>query len=488
MIGLLTETIGNPTPMEIPFVPQRQMAERRPAVSDRAAEVALPAVDRLLDDREPRRARRRVEASRGSSCSTSTGWARTRSSKGSNDTWTIIRGASQAMQGRRSRRSAAGGRAASAHDGRRRLRARHACRWRSTRCCEEPALRDPRGYIIPSDQPDFLTATKFVNALIKNGITIHRATAAFTRRRQVVSGRLVRREDGAGVPPARARHVRAAGSPERLPVSGRPADSAVRQRRLDARLSDGRQVRPRSRRLRRTVREGDRADQTPAPGQVTERPAPPAIVQPRAERRVHRGQPAAEDGDEVYCDGRPHAGRAADRRPGTMYVTAKPPTAAVLKKAATDLGITFTAVTQRPLGRRCIKLTEPSHRAVGSATAARCRRAGRAGCSSSTSSPSSGVPADARRGQPQGEVRRADLPRRRHPGDATAAGAAAVAAAAARRRRTSIPAEFRGRLGASRSSKTVPQLKTFLEEGGTILTIGSSTSLAHHLGLPITDA
>jgi hypothetical protein len=32
-----------------------------------------------------------------------------------------------------------------------------------------PAARDPRGYIVPADQPDFLTATKFVNALIKNG-------------------------------------------------------------------------------------------------------------------------------------------------------------------------------------------------------------------------------------------------------------------------------------------------------------------------------
>ena len=44
----------------------------------------------------------------------------------------------------------------------------------------DPKLRDPRGYIIPSDQADFATATEFVNALLKNGITIHRATAAFT--------------------------------------------------------------------------------------------------------------------------------------------------------------------------------------------------------------------------------------------------------------------------------------------------------------------
>ena len=43
----------------------------------------------------------------------------------------------------------------------------------------DPKLRDPRGYIIPSDQADFATATEFVNALLKNGIAIHRATSAF---------------------------------------------------------------------------------------------------------------------------------------------------------------------------------------------------------------------------------------------------------------------------------------------------------------------
>jgi hypothetical protein len=34
-------------------------------------------------------------------------------------------------------------------------------------------------YIIPSYQPDFLPATKFANALIKNGVTLNRATRAF---------------------------------------------------------------------------------------------------------------------------------------------------------------------------------------------------------------------------------------------------------------------------------------------------------------------
>jgi hypothetical protein len=41
-------------------------------------------------------------------------------------------------------------------------------------------MRDPRGFILPADQPDFPTATKFVNALIKTGVSVHRATAPFT--------------------------------------------------------------------------------------------------------------------------------------------------------------------------------------------------------------------------------------------------------------------------------------------------------------------
>ena len=48
------------------------------------------------------------------------------------------------------------------------------------RLLKAPADRDPRGFIIPSDQRDFLTATKFVNALLKTGIDVDRATADFT--------------------------------------------------------------------------------------------------------------------------------------------------------------------------------------------------------------------------------------------------------------------------------------------------------------------
>lgn len=43
----------------------------------------------------------------------------------------------------------------------------------------DPAARDPRGYIITADQPDFPTAVKFVNALLKSGVEIYKADAAF---------------------------------------------------------------------------------------------------------------------------------------------------------------------------------------------------------------------------------------------------------------------------------------------------------------------
>jgi hypothetical protein len=42
------------------------------------------------------------------------------------------------------------------------------------------AFKDPRGYIIPSDQPDFATAVEFLNALIKTGVAVQKATTDFT--------------------------------------------------------------------------------------------------------------------------------------------------------------------------------------------------------------------------------------------------------------------------------------------------------------------
>jgi hypothetical protein len=51
-----------------------------------------------------------------------------------------------------------------------------------------------------------------------------------------------------------------------------------------------------------------------------------------------------------------------------------------------------------------------------------------------------------------------------------------------------IPEMYRPRLGRITAEKSIPQLKSFLEAGGQILTIGSSTNLAYHLDVPVRDA
>jgi hypothetical protein len=51
-----------------------------------------------------------------------------------------------------------------------------------------------------------------------------------------------------------------------------------------------------------------------------------------------------------------------------------------------------------------------------------------------------------------------------------------------------VPAEYRDRLGAVTIARTVPQLKAFVEGGGTLIAIGTSTSIARHFGLPVSSA
>ena len=45
---------------------------------------------------------------------------------------------------------------------------------------KDPARRDPRVYVIPADQPDSPTATKFINTLRYIGVEVHQATAPIT--------------------------------------------------------------------------------------------------------------------------------------------------------------------------------------------------------------------------------------------------------------------------------------------------------------------
>ena len=156
-IGLLTETIGNPTPMEIPFIPGRQLPKGdiplpvEPGVWHfwQSIDYSMTANRAVLD-----------YASRNKDHLLFNIWRMGMNSieRGSRDNWTVlpreIQAASAEITGRGD------------HDDYERL-------------LQSPEDRDARGYILPADQADFPTATKFVNALLKNGLTVHTATSDF---------------------------------------------------------------------------------------------------------------------------------------------------------------------------------------------------------------------------------------------------------------------------------------------------------------------
>jgi len=51
-----------------------------------------------------------------------------------------------------------------------------------------------------------------------------------------------------------------------------------------------------------------------------------------------------------------------------------------------------------------------------------------------------------------------------------------------------VPPGYRPWLGRVTPEKTIPQIRRFVESGGAVVAIGSSTSLAGYLGLPVTNA
>lgn len=53
---------------------------------------------------------------------------------------------------------------------------------------------------------------------------------------------------------------------------------------------------------------------------------------------------------------------------------------------------------------------------------------------------------------------------------------------------SSTPLEYHGRGGRVTAQTTIPQLKRFVDEGGTLIAIGRSTAIAAHFGLPVSNA
>ena len=143
-------------------------------------------------------------------------------------------------------------------------------------------------------------------------------------------------------------------------------------------------------------------------------------------------------------------------------------------------------VAQAPV-RRCLPHPASAHRPVRSV-----RRADAFGLDALAFravrvSVRSGVSANARRRQSEEPLRRAGVSRWRH-ARRQRADAAAAAADGRRADPQNVPEEYRGWLGRITEEKTIPQIKQFVESGGAVVTVGSSTSMAGLLGVPLANA
>ena len=442
-IGLLTETIGNPTPMDIPYVPERQLPSADlpyPIAPQKwrfhqSIEYSVTANRAVLDvasrDREKllfnifRMGKHSIE-------------------RGSRDTWTPL---PHRPLGR----------------------------------TPDPKYRDARGYILSADQPDFLTATKFVNALLKAGIVVQRATTAFNAGgRSYPSSSFVVKTAQAFRP-----HVldmfEAQDHPDDIPYPGAPPrppyDSAGWTLAYQMGVKFDR------------VLEGFEGPFETIKGRVSTPPGTVAGLENPAGYTVSHQQNDAfiavnrllKAGGDVYWPHANSARRPALLDPAPMYISAKSSTLPILRKAAADLGLTFTGVAAKPpvdaLKLRPVRVGLWD--CYGGSTPSGWTRwlleryefpfevvyaqALDAGNLSSTFDvlifPDGAIPGRDGRGTD---------------GDCISGNDA--------------PAEYRDRTGRVTAQTTIPQLKRFAEDGGTILAIGRSTAIAAQFGLPVSDA
>lgn len=477
-VGLLTETIGNPTPVEIGFVPDRVIARGDlpfPITPQtwhfrQSVDYSITANYAVLDF-----------ASRYRETLLYNIYLMGRNSiqRGSTDTWTTyprriaevkeLIAKDMKLEGTDARMSS-GGRVQTVPE-------------KYYQGLRKPEWRDARGYILPADQGDFLTSTKFVNIMIKSGLTAHRATAPFT-----VAGKSY---------PAGS-YVFKAAQPFRphLLDMFEPQDHPN-----DFQYPGGPPIPPYDNagwtlayqmgiKFDRVLEAFDGPFEKipdvikPAPGAVTATAGAVGYVVAHKDNdafaAVNRLTKAGEDvffvGDRTY--------QSKDGT-GVIYVAAKPSTMAVLQKAATDLGLSFTGVTQKPAGA-LYKLTTPR-------IALWDQYGG--------SMPSGHVrwlleqfeftfdviyPQTLDAGNlkakydvilfPDGGIPESDRP-----------GGGFGGGFGGQPKPEEVPAEYRNHLGRVTIAKTIPQLKQFAEAGGVIVAFGGSAVLAHHLGLPVGD-
>ena len=469
-IGILTEMIGSPTPIEIPFVPAMQLPRAdvpNPIAPQtwhfrQSIDYSLTTNYAILDLASRRKDEFLFNMYR---------MGKNAIERGNRDSWTVHPKRLDAV--------------------RRALESPTAARLPPTPSVErgrevydtvlhDPKARDPRGFILPAHQPDFPTATRFVNTLIKAGIVVHRATAPFS-----VNGTSY---------PAGSYVVKAAQAfrahlmdmfepqdhPDDIPYPGGTPRPPYDVTGYNLAYSMGVK-------FDRVLDAFDGPFEAladvvpPPPGTVTDPPAEGGyLISHETNDAFVVVNRLLKAGQEIGWLTTPvtAAGRTWER--GAMYVPATVASTAIVKAAAAERGVSAEGVAAvAPASRRALR---PKRIGLWDQYGGSMPSGWTRWLFEQFEFPFEVV-------YPQA----LDAGNLRQKFDVLvfvdgAIPARDVLGSGGQPAPGTIPEEFRPRLGRVTIARTVPKLKEFLEQGGTVLTIGGSTALGYHLNLPIRDA
>ncbi len=502
-IGLLAEIIGGPAPISIPVVPSKllPMADNPDPIGPRqewhqrqSIEYLMTADRAILDIASKFREDFLFRIYRAGKNSIE---------RGSMDYWTITPkriAALEALAGAPAGEEALGGDTGrGGSGGRGGIPVKY---WNELHSKE---TRDPRGYIIPSDQPDFPTATKFVNALLKGGVVVDRASADFTvAGKRYPAGSYVIQAAQAFRPHLRdmlepqdhPNDFQYPGGPPKPPYDITGYTLAFQMGVQFDRILDG---------FDGPFQKIDGLLKAPA-GKVT--PGTAGYLLSHQFNDAFTGTTRLlAAGQEVYWLKKEFTAEGKTYPAGTIYIPAKPSTAAVVRTLAADLGLTFDGTSVKPQGE-AFKLRPVRiglwDRYGGSQDSGHIRWMFEQAFPTPYSVvypptldagglnqkydvlifPEGGIPGEGGRGGRGGGGGGGG----RGAGAAGAAGAGAARGGRGGRGRGNVPEEYRNEAGNVTLATTGPQLRSFVEGGGTLVAIGGSSSFGYYLGLPIANA
>ncbi len=482
-IALLTEIIGNPTPMEIPLIPEKQLY-----ISDLPLPIAPQqwhfhqTIDYLM---ETNRAMLDYAArNRETLLYNIYRMGMNSIERGSRDYWTITPKRIDALRaaagqtGEQTQEATGGGDSPGGG-----ARARGVPAELYEKVLHDPKMRDPRGYIMSSDQADFPTATRFINALLKNGITVLEASAPFeVAGRKYPAGSYVVKTAQAFRPFVRDMfepqdHPRDdvyPGGPPKQPYDIAGWTLAMQMGVQYDRILDG---------FNGPFRKLEGL-QKPMPRSVTG-PDHPAgyLISHRSNYSLTLVNRLLKANAEVYWLKGSAQANGLDLGTGAIWVPASAAALPVLQKGAVDLGLAVYAVAKAPLGDayRIPRVRIGLYDQYGGLMPSGWTR----WLFEQYEFPFEVVyPQTLDAGNlksrfdvlvfPDGAMRAGAGGR----GGRGGAGAAPA----------DVPEEYRGWVGRITAEKTIPQIKQFVEAGGAVVTVGSSTSIAALLGVPLTNA